>query len=297
LNAALPASAKKTAAGQAEDTAVSGLTVLGPAETYDAIRLSDKINGKAELYLAAGFRKLETRRFALESDPNHFLERYVYDMGHRRGAFAVYSAQRRQNAEPLALAADAYRSANGLFLTHGQFYVEIIAADLSAQLLSRMESLALRFVESHPIGAESPDERRFFPTENKVEHSTALIPANAFGIDRLDWIYTARYRKGSAEATAFISRRANESEAEDLAGAFAAYFVEYGGQMMALPDGQSALKAFTILDSVEIVFTLGPYLGGVHEAGDRDQALALADRLRRNLEEAGREESIQPKHP
>ena len=73
---------------------------------YDAATLSDKINGKAELYLAAGFERLECRRFALADDPAGWLERFVYTMRAAPGAFAVYSQQRRPQAQPLTLAAD-----------------------------------------------------------------------------------------------------------------------------------------------------------------------------------------------
>ena len=62
---------------------------------YDSISLSDKINGKAELYLAAGFARLETQRFALTDNPGQWMERYLYDMGQHANAFSVFSAQRR----------------------------------------------------------------------------------------------------------------------------------------------------------------------------------------------------------
>ena len=45
------------------------LIPLGPEETFDSETLSDKIDGKAELYLSSGFVKLSTRRFAQKADP------------------------------------------------------------------------------------------------------------------------------------------------------------------------------------------------------------------------------------
>ncbi len=41
-----------------------GLVSLSPAETFAPDNLSDKINGKAELYLPAGFVRLSAQRFA-----------------------------------------------------------------------------------------------------------------------------------------------------------------------------------------------------------------------------------------
>jgi hypothetical protein len=108
-----------------------GLRPLTPPETYNAETLSDKIDGKAELYLAAGFSSLQTQRLAPDASNDAFLERYVYDMKRYRNAFAVFSNQRRPEREPLNLTPDAYRAANGLFMVHGHFYVEIIASDTS----------------------------------------------------------------------------------------------------------------------------------------------------------------------
>ena len=42
------------------------LSVLTPAEMFDPQSLSDKINGKAELYLASGFERLDSQRFSRE---------------------------------------------------------------------------------------------------------------------------------------------------------------------------------------------------------------------------------------
>jgi hypothetical protein len=44
-----------------------GQLPLSPPETFDAATLSDKINGKAELYLSAGFVRLYSQRFKDEA--------------------------------------------------------------------------------------------------------------------------------------------------------------------------------------------------------------------------------------
>lgn len=49
------------------------LVPLGPEETFDPETLSDKIDGKAELYLSSGFVKLTTRRFAKKGNPGDWL--------------------------------------------------------------------------------------------------------------------------------------------------------------------------------------------------------------------------------
>ena len=111
-----------------------GLVPLCAGERYDAATLSDKIDGKADLYLSAGFQHLECRRYALASDKRLWMERFIYNMGDHSNAYSVYSAQRRSDVQPSNLTANAYLSANSLFLVHGPYYLEIIgsaASDLS----------------------------------------------------------------------------------------------------------------------------------------------------------------------
>lgn len=273
---------------------IPGLQPMGPPEDYDSTTLSDKINGKAELYLSAGFEHLRTRRFALASDPSCWMERYVYHMGRGRNAFAVFSTQRRPNAEPLDRnwTADAYRSANGLFFIHGPYYVEIIASEDSSELRTHMESMAHAFAAGHAVETEKLVERSLFPHEYRLPGSMTLIAASAFGIENLDWIYTARYRWGQTEATAFISRRPDPQQAAELAAAFSDYFLEYGGDEMAVGDaGQLApgARVISILDAIEIVQVRGPFIFGVHEAENLDQALSLAADLQHMVAEAAHE--------
>lgn len=269
------------------DSIGAGLTPLSPAETYNAGNLSDKIDGKAELYLSAGFRSLNSRRFALTGQPDQWMERFIYDMGHIRGAFAVFSAQRRSTIQPLEVTPHAYLASNGLFLVHGRFYVEIIAAQISPDLQTGMRALAKAFVANHEPGSRTLEALTRFPERHRVPHSRALIANSAFGLDRLDWIYTARYAAGGAEATAFLSRRNSAEEATALADAFVQYWLDYGGEALESAAAPAQVRLVTILDSFEIVLTQGPYLIGVHEATTLNFGLEVADRLGRSIAEGG----------
>lgn len=264
-------------------TEVAGLRPMGPPETYDATTLSDKINGKAELYLAAGFERLECQRFALADDPAVWLERFVYTMRTAPGAFAVYSQQRRPQAQPLTLATDAYQAANGLFLVQGVNYLEIIGSEASETLQARMIDLARAFVQTHPATQAAVDERALFPKEGLTADSIALTPANAFGFERLDRIYTADYAADGHRAMAFVSRRASAAEAAELVGAYVEYLLTYGGQKVQAPEGAPPVTVIAILDQYEIVFQRGDLLAGVHEADDLAYGLALAAKLYANL--------------
>ena len=96
-----------------------GLAPLTPSEIFDAQNLSDKINGKAELYLSAGFTRLVSQRFKDEIVPDLWFEVFAYDMASGHNAFSVFSAQRREDGVSLDITPYSYRSSNALFFVHG----------------------------------------------------------------------------------------------------------------------------------------------------------------------------------
>ena len=53
------------------------LTPLSPAEVFGPLNLSDKINGKAGLYLSAGFKRLESQRFKIGQNSAAWMEAYA----------------------------------------------------------------------------------------------------------------------------------------------------------------------------------------------------------------------------
>lgn len=262
---------------------VAGLAPLGTAERYDAITLSDKINGKAELYLSAGFQELETRRFAFSDQPGIWLERYIYSMATHNDAFSVFSRQRRPGSTAAFITPDAYRSANGLFLVQGPYYLELIASDTSDALWPPMEALAAAFVDHHPVSQSHRDETTVFPRNGLVADSISLTTANAFGFSRLDQVYSADYQWQNQAATAFVSLRANPAEAQALARAYVDFLIEYDARALADPRLDGQIHLLDVFGTFEIVFHQGAYLAGVHEAEDLERAMALARQLKDNL--------------
>lgn len=289
-------SAPQSAGGQAGPTgaeaAVSGalppgVTPLGPTESFTRETLSDKINGKAELYLSAGFVGLDTQRFQSADPSGMWVERYVYDMNGFTNAYAVYSSQRREGTEPLAVTADAYRSANAVFLAHGKHYVEIIASEASDSARTLLEQLARSFVDAHPVKRQAIPERDLFPPENLIPGSITLISTNGFGFEPLDRLFVARYRMGDTEITAFLSRRDDAGAAAALAAAYGAFLLDFDGRRLdTLPPMDGPVQGFEIMGVFELFFTRGPYLAGVHEAEDLERAHGIVSRLYERLKDA-----------
>lgn len=259
------------------------LAVLTPPERFDAAALSDKIDGKAELYLSAGFQQLNSQRFSLAGDSDRWLEMYVYEMKGAENAYAVFSGQRREDARPLDLARYAYRTANAVYLVHGPYYVEIIAAQPLEAFGAAAVRLARNFVAANPVAAAALSPADLFPLENRVPNTVTLLAENAFGFERLNNVYTALYRIDGAEATGFVSRRAGPAEARALAAGYQDFLTRFGGRTVP-----SALQLengwmVEIFGVYELVFTHGPILAGVHEAATAELARNLARELSRVL--------------
>ncbi len=271
-----PVPAPGTSASQIQGYLPEGLTVLTPPETFGPLNLSDKINGKAELYLSAGFVGLRCQRFALAGNPAAWIEVFIYDMGSPNNTFAVFSSQRRADGQVLALTGNAYRTANALFFAHGSDYVEIVAAQSSEEITRSMLAYAENLVRLKPFVGVDVVAGPPFPLEDLDRSSIMLLAADVFGFDRLTQVYTATYRSASGPLTAFISERASDDEARELAAAYCRFLLANGGVEKPPAANIPGVRVVQIFDSVEVVLAKGRYLLGVHDASAVEPAQQLA---------------------
>lgn len=268
-----------------KDFSPADFETLSKAESYNADNLYEKIDGKAPLYLEAGFKELSTQRFVNKSEPNLWMELYIYDMGNIKSAFGVYSEQRREGAEAFASMQFAYKSGNALYFVHGKYYAEIIGSSESDKLFKAIAEVAQKTQANLAIDANAGiAELAFFPQENLVPDSFKLYPASAFGFEKLTDIFTARYKVGSETVTAFIGKRADSKEAEATAENYRKFLTENGAVPLGAGTKSTDNKAFVgkIMDSygtTEIVFTVGPFVAGVHEVENQQAAEKMAEIL------------------
>lgn len=253
----------------------AGFSAMTPAEVFGPKRLSDKIDGKAEFYLAAGFRRLTARRIAAGDS---WVEVFAYAMEDARSAFAVYSAQKRAGAVPENRFRFGYRTANALFFVHGPFYVEIVSSAAS-ESQERLLRLAEAFAGAHPVAEAALDERTLFPEKGLVPDSIVFKRRDVFGFDRLNDVFTARYRIEGAELTAFLSRRGAAQEAGELARAYGEFLVRFGGKATPVDLPAENAQLIEIFGSWDLVFSSGEVFAGVHEAEGPGPATLLAKRL------------------
>ena len=287
---------------------VAGFSARGPMETYTPETLSDKIDGKAELYLPAGFKEMSCRAFDMAAGAAAVhVEVFIYDMDTPPGAFAVFSGQRRPGSDTVALGDNGYATQNALFISKGSHYVEIVASAAPPELQPALETFATALLAALPAEIREKDESALFPAEGLKADTVRLCASDTFGLEGFNAVYTAEYRLESGEATAFLAAKATPDEAAAQATAYLAFLAANGytelpvadatedaGKPKATataPGSSDAQRLFGLDTSFEVVFVSGRVLAGVHDAASREAALALAARLSASLATASGEKT------
>jgi len=270
-----------------------GFKKLSEIETYEAGNLYEKINGKAPLYTESGFVKLFTQRFISKDDESLWMELFVFDMAAIRNAFSIYSVQKRADARLLAFAGPGpcYQTSNGVYFLHGKYYIELIGSTESSDLDKAMIKVATKFASQTAIDDAKITEFALFPEEDFVPGSFKLYLANAFGFDGFTDIFTCRYKLGDQSITTFLSKRPDPQDARTTAESYYNFLIENDAEDK--PTANKTLKdigakVLDFYDTTEIIFAVGPFVGGIHEAENQKSAEELATRLFDKLSNAAK---------
>ncbi len=262
---------------------VSGFTPLAPMQNYGPENLSDKINGKAELYLSAGFREMACRSFNLSEAGKAHVEVFIYDMGSAQNAFAVFSGQRRPDSTSIPLTANAYKTDNALFFAQGKFYVEIVGDRASEALQNSLQTYATALLAKMPAEGDTKDRGKLFPKHGLAEGSVRLSAADTFGMADFNNVLTGEYVLKSGNATAFLAERGTPEQAQAEANRYRDFLIANGYQKIQTPDAPADILMLKLDNSFEIIFVQDRTLGGVHDASSPEAALDLAKTLRTAL--------------
>lgn len=318
-NAAAPG-AKTAALASLLPDAAPGVKALAAAESFNPATLSDKIDGKAEMYLAAGFAAMSCRSYQAQASPSAQtsaqaptrIELYLYRMKSVDAAFAVFSGQRRPGSAQSGLAKNGYLTENALFLTSGPNYLEVIADRAGTRpALEALAKAVLAGLEpaqgaagdaksdakpgeklGEKSGAKSAADFQppdLFPKAGLKADSLRLAVADAFGCQGLTSVYTAEYDSSRSGAAALLSRRKNPAEAVAQLKLYQRFLTDNGFAAQPAPAGAPSGAVVLTLEGigVELLFTRGPWLAGVHEALTLDAALRLAAELDASLKARG----------
>ncbi len=280
--------AEQSALGQDFFTGItpSGFSLFRADEHYGRDTLYEKINGKAPLYLDAGFRHLHTQRYSPVNVTGTWIEIFIYDMGDGKNAFSVYSSQKRADAAGVTGISTAYKTGNGLFMVAGSYYVEILASEQSSALNAANHSLAQEIDAELSGKTEALTEKDIFEDPRLIAGSVVLYRQGAFGYDGFSDLYTAKYNVNDVRYTPYLSRLENSKAAKKLAGSYADFLVSTGGNKMKVPGADSDFIIIDFYGSIETIFTVGQFMAGVHEGEDLNTALSISRGLKEKLKKA-----------
>jgi hypothetical protein len=257
---------------------------LSEIKTYTAENLYEKINGKAPLYTESGFKQLSTQRFMSNTDPNLWAELYIFDMGQAKNAFSVYSTQIRAEADFIPEFEFTYKTTNALYFVHGRYYVELVGSSEAAELSSAIAEIGRRVRTNLPVDADSQiPELAIFPKENLVPGGIKLYLASTFGCEGLTDTFSARYMLEDNEVVAFLSKKANSSQAQAVAKTYYKFLIDNGGEDKIPKDQSLQARVLDFYGTTEIVFATGQFVGGIHEAENQQSAEQLAKTLLNTL--------------
>ena len=249
-------------------------------EVYNSENLYEKINGKAPFYTESGFERLSTQRFVSRNDQSLWMEAFIYDMAAVRNAFSVYSVQRRAEAEPFGPMRFTYKTGNALYFVHGKYYIELVGSSESGELLKAMAEAARKIQANITIDyGTGIAELALFAQEGLVSESIKLYLANAFGFEGLTNTFTAKYRLGNETVTAFLGKRADSEDAEAVAEGYRNFLIENGAVTKNTTNKTIEGKVMDFYGTTEIVFTVGSFVAGIHEAENQQAAEKLAEVL------------------
>jgi hypothetical protein len=262
---------------------VSGFTPLAPIQSFGPKNLSDKINGRAELYLSAGFKEMSCRGFNLGDKGKAYVEVFVYDMGSAPNAYAVFSGQRRPGSPSIPLTSNTYATDNALFFTKGRFYIEIVGDRASKALQSSLQDYATALLVKIPSEGDTTTTAGRFPKEGLALDSVRLSATDVFGLADFNNVLTGEYTLPNGNATAFLAERDTPEQAEADAQRYRDFLTANGYQKIQTPGAAGDLHVLGLDNSFEIIFVQDRTLAGAHDASSPEAALELAATLRAAL--------------
>jgi hypothetical protein len=264
-----------------------GFSPMSDAESFDRDTLSDKINGKADGYLDAGFQHLTCQRFFSDSQPDQWFEFYLYDMEVPRNAFSIYSKQKRDGVADQDFTEFAYATENAVFFATGKYYAEIISAVQDPGLVANMLHMSKTFIQKYSAENVTLPELAYLPPEGLDMKSVSLIPKDGFSYSEFNDIFTGTYQIGGVRVMAFVSIRETPEEAASLVTGYFDILSEFVGDER-LPPETDRIPDLVIVDlfgEYEMFFAKDNILAGVHGAADKVVGEKLAERLYNRISE------------
>jgi hypothetical protein len=235
-----------------------------------------KIDGRADAYIQFNVVGLSFGTYYHESASDRTIDVYWYDMGEGVNAFGIYQAEAPPELSPVEIGREGYQAGGAVFFWEGGSYVQVLPAGSDDG--DREVALEIARAISGRLDDSGGEMWALdvLPADGRVGNSLAFLAKDAFGLDFLAEVFTARYEVDGVEITMFVHRAADEEAARALLEEYGRFFETYGKLLDDESGTFGGVVAGTVAGVTDAVFVKGRYLGGVAGADDPDQAREAA---------------------
>lgn len=261
--------------------AMPGWQAAAPLQHFSAANLYEKIDGRAEQYLAFDVQALFCQQFTGPGGAS--IEVFAYDMGDPLRAFGVYAAERAPEHAPAKLGREGYLASGSFLFWQDRWYLQVLASDQAEPV--QQAALALARLLAARLGDQGPDlwGLALLPEQDRIPRSEEYLQRDALGLEFLTDSFVARYRLAGNELTAFISRQPTAEAAAGVLASYQAYLRDYGSGISTREIGKTAATLGDLSGSYDLVFQSGVFVAGVSMAPDPATAESLATDLVQSL--------------
>lgn len=254
----------------------SGFKAMSDTEYYSADTLYEKINGRAPAYLGFNFQKLTCRTFTIKGVPGQYLDAFIFEMDTPVNAFGIFSMEREAGAKPLDFVNDGYRSEMGFFFRQGNAYIQVIASDVSEQVLAAAEEFSRITAAKIQINDTGVEAASILPMDQIIEGSISYIQENAYGLALLNDVFEARYEIKGLELS-FFAMKTDPSSAQEALESVQQFFQDYGTVIENEPINGCQIVIGESFGQYSVVYLKNDELGGVMNADDLPAALTFIE--------------------
>jgi hypothetical protein len=178
---------------------IEGLFPSGPVRTYTKENLYEYVNGHAEYFISAGFKKLVVGEYTTNtgSEPDVLID--IYDMGRSIQAFGIVSDESRGELREIVPGLKGFKTPLSISFAKGQYYVKIAAFRESLSL----ENVAKTMDASIAAGDDPFPEFSSFPDIGEII-STRFIKEAYRGLDFLNNVMEREYKVNDGKVQVFL---------------------------------------------------------------------------------------------
>ena len=178
---------------------LGGRQRVGMPRAFARDTLYEYVNGHAEYYITAGFEGLAVGDYGADAQGQPSLVVNLWDMGKPLHAFGVLMDEAAADAAPLDGDVLGFRTANGLSLAHGRYYVQVNSYAPGIDPAASLGEL---------LGALGPADQGAsaalqFPALGRPV-ATRFVKESYRGLDMLANALVRRFERDGVEIEAFV---------------------------------------------------------------------------------------------